>query len=75
MSDSRGPAAVPPPDPRVKHARDALRYWDTGNWADAPAALTVPMAGHLAAALRVLLEVTDEMGAALRAAEHGDGDR
>ena len=47
-------------DARVQLARDALRYWDQGNWADAPADLAAPMAGHLAAAVRMLLEVVGE---------------
>ena len=65
MNDSCDPGAVPPPvpDPRVQLARDTLRYWDGGQWADA-GTLTVGMAGHLAAAVRSLLEVIDEMQAA-----------
>ena len=60
-----GPAAgpLPVPDPRVQLARDTLRYWDGGQWADA-GTLTVGMAGHLAAAVRSLLAVIDEMQAA-----------
>ena len=46
-------------DPRVELARETLRYWDGGSWADA-GTLTVQMAGHLAAAVRGLLEVVGE---------------
>jgi hypothetical protein len=40
----------------VTHAREVLRYFDGGNWADA-GTLTLQMAGHLADAVRMLLEV------------------
>jgi hypothetical protein len=59
MSD---PSTTRPPgseDPRVQHAREVLRYFDGGNWADA-GSLTVQMAGHLADAVRMLLEVISE---------------
>lgn len=44
-------------DPRVSHAREALRCWDGRDW---PADLLRPMAGELAHALRSLLAVVDE---------------
>ena len=60
MSHSCDPGGIPlpVPDPRVQLARDTLRYWDGGQWADA-GTLTVGMAGHLADAVRMLLEVID----------------
>ena len=53
---SNPPTTRPPEDPRVTHAREVLRYFDGGNWADA-GTLTLQMAGHLADAVRMLLEV------------------
>ena len=61
MSHSCDPGGIPlpVPDPRVQLARDTLRYFEEGNWASAPGGLTVQMAGHLADAVRMLLEVID----------------
>jgi len=50
-------------DQRVTYARDALRYFDGGQWADA-GGLTVQIAGHLADAVRQLLDVIAEGEAA-----------
>jgi hypothetical protein len=55
------PPGVPPSveeDPRVSFARDALRYYDRGQWADP--ALLAGISSHLAAAVRQLLDVIDE---------------
>ena len=54
-------------DQRVHFARETLNVWDRGNWANAPADLAAPMAGHLAAAVRTLLEVVGEAGTAAAA--------
>jgi hypothetical protein len=46
-------------DQRVTYARDALRYWDGGQWADT-GALTAKVAFRLADAIRQLLALIDE---------------
>jgi hypothetical protein len=50
----------PTTDPRVEYANAALRYFDTGNWAQ-QSGLIAGMAARLADAVRGLLEVIDEM--------------
>jgi hypothetical protein len=52
----------PTTDPRIEYANDALRYFDTGAWAQ-QGALTAGMAARLADAVRGLLEVIGEMQA------------
>jgi len=47
-------------DPRIRHAIEVLAYWDAGAWADA-GGLTIQMAGHLADACRMLLQVASEL--------------
>ena len=56
-----------PDDQRVRFAGETLDVWNRGNWANAPADLAAPMAGHLAAAVRSLLEVVGEAGTAAAA--------
>ena len=46
-------------DPRVAYARDAVRVYDSGNWA-AAGGLTAGMAARLADAVRSLLQYIDD---------------
>jgi hypothetical protein len=55
-------------DQRVTYARDALRYFDSGNWVTA-GALAPGMAARLADAVRQLLDVIEQDGDAGKLAE------
>jgi hypothetical protein len=46
---------ITPPDRRTEHAREVLAWFDRGDWSD-----PLSVVGHLAAAVRLLLEVSDE---------------
>ena len=55
---------MPGDDPRTELAREVLRYYDGGQWANSD--LAIQMTGHLADSVRRLLEVIRELETAPR---------
>jgi hypothetical protein len=57
-------------DPRIEHARQVLAGYDRGRWT-----AEVNLIGHLAGAVRQLLEVVGELAVTLKDAEDEDRER